>query len=43
MTVKLIAYTQSTDVSAQKEHRAIAQACWAIVVDAVPALGEVEI
>lgn len=31
------------DASTQKEHREIAQACWAIVVDAVPALGEVEI
>lgn len=31
------------DASTQKEHREIAQACWAIVVDAVPALGEIEI
>lgn len=31
------------DASTQKEHREIAQACWVIVVDAVPALGEVEI
>lgn len=31
------------DASTQKEHREIAEACWAIVVDAVPALGEIEI
>jgi thymidylate synthase (FAD) len=31
------------DKSTQKEHREIAQACWAIVVDAVPALGEIEL
>jgi thymidylate synthase (FAD) len=31
------------DASTQKEHREIAQACWAIVVDAVPALGEIEL
>ena len=31
------------DASTQKEHREIAEACWAIVVDAVPALGEVEV
>ena len=31
------------DASTQKEHREIAEACWAIVVDAVPALKEIEI
>lgn len=31
------------DASTQKEHREIAEACWAIVVDAVPALGEIEL
>lgn len=31
------------DASTQKEHREIAEQCWAIMVDAVPALGEVEI
>lgn len=31
------------DASTQKEHREIAQACWAILIYAVPALGEVEI
>lgn len=31
------------DASTQKEHREIAQACWAIVVDAVPALKEIEV
>lgn len=31
------------DASTQKEHWEIAQACWAIVVDAVPALGEIEL
>lgn len=31
------------DASTQKEHREIAEQCWAIVVDAVPALGEIEI
>jgi thymidylate synthase (FAD) len=31
------------DASTQKEHREIAEQCWAIVVDAVPALGEIEL
>lgn len=31
------------DASTQKEHREIAEQCWAIVVDAVPALGEIEV
>ena len=31
------------DASTQKEHREIAEQCWAIVVDAVPALGEIAI
>jgi thymidylate synthase (FAD) len=31
------------DASTQKEHREIAEQCWAIVVYAVPALGEIEI
>ena len=31
------------DAGTQKEHREIAEACWAIVVDAVPALGEIAI
>lgn len=31
------------DASTQKEHREIAEACWAIVVDAVPALLEVDV
>lgn len=31
------------DKSTQKEHREIAEQCWAIVVDAVPALGEIEV
>lgn len=31
------------DASTQKEHREIAEQCWAIVVYAVPALGEIEL
>ena len=31
------------DASTQKEHREIAEQCWAIVVDAVPALREIEV
>ena len=38
MSVKLIAYTKPTDADIS-----MAEACWAIVVDAVPALGEIEL